>query len=279
MNELYYIFLILVGILAGVLGALTGLGGGIIVIPALTLCFHVPMYQAMAAGLIATLTTSSGAAAALLKEGYTNLKLGMLLEVGTAVGAIVGAYLVAYLPLHFIEGLFGAVLILSAVMASRRREEHEELVKSDPLAVRLGLINHEFSTLPGHSVYAICRLKLGFFLMSVAGMLSGLLGIGSGALKVLAMDQVMRLPYKVSTSTSNFIIGITAAAGIGIYWSRGYVVDYVCAPIMLGVLGGALLGGYLLVRLKTAGLRYVFVVIIALAGGQMLYEGLGGFFK
>lgn len=277
MSETYYLVIMAVGVLAGVLGALTGLGGGIIVIPILTLVFRVPIYQAMAAGLIATLTTSSGAAAALLKEGYTNLKLGMLLEVGTAVGAIFGAWLVAYLPVHFIEGLFGVVLIASAIMASRRREEHEDHLKSDPLAIRLGLVNKKVGVLPGHSAYAICRLKLGFFLMSIAGVLSGLLGIGSGTVKVLAMDQVMRLPYKVSTSTSNFIIGITAAAGIGIYWSRGYLVDSVCAPIMLGVLAGAVLGGYLLVRLKTAGLRYVFVIIIGLAGIQMLYQGLGGF--
>jgi uncharacterized membrane protein YfcA len=279
MSELYYVMLMAVGVLAGMLGALTGLGGGIIVIPILTLFFHVHIYQAMAAGLIATLTTSSGAAAALLKEGYTNLKLGMLLEVGTAVGAIVGAWLVAYLPVHFIEGLFGVVLLFSAFMAIRRKEEHEDHLKSDPLAIRLGLLNQKSSELPGHSVYAICRLKLGFFLMTIAGMLSGLLGIGSGTVKVLAMDQVMRLPYRVSTSTSNFIIGITAAAGIGIYWSRGYVVDFVCAPIMLGVLAGAVLGGYLLVRLRTAGLRYVFVTIIGLAGIQMLYQGAGGLLK
>ena len=231
----------------------------------------------MAAGLIATLTTSSGAAAALLKEGYTNLKLGMLLEVGTASGAILGALLVAYLPVHFIEGLFGVVLLFSAAMAARRREELETHMPSDPLAIRLGLINvDKVANLPGHSIYAICRVKLGFFIMTIAGLLSGLLGIGSGTVKVLAMDQVMRLPYKVSTSTSNFIIGITAAASIGIYWSRGYVVEWVCAPVMLGVLAGALLGGYLLVRLKTRGLRYVFVIIVALSGIQMVYKGIGG---
>jgi uncharacterized membrane protein YfcA len=278
MSELYYILLIVVGVFAGVLGALTGLGGGIIVIPILTLLFHVPIYQAMAAGLIATLTTSSGAAAALLKEGYTNLKLGMLLEVGTVVGAIFGAWLVAFVPVHFIEALFGVVLISSAIMASKRREEQETNLVSDPLAVRLGLLVQN-TTLPGHRIYAICRLKLGFFLMAVAGVLSGLLGIGSGTVKVLAMDQVMRLPYKVSTSTSNFIIGITAAASIGVYWSRGYVVDYVCAPIMLGVLAGALLGGYFLVQLKTRSLRYVFVIIVGLAGIQMAYNGFGGLFK
>lgn len=277
MIELYYFMLILVGVLAGLLGSLTGLGGGIIVIPILAIIFHVHIYQAMAAGLIATLTTSSGAAAALLKEGFTNLKLGMFLEVGTAVGAIFGAWLVAYLPVPFIEALFGIILLFSAAMAAGRREELEKPRASDPLALRLGLTQLN-PNLPGHSTYSICRLKLGFFVMSIAGVVSGLLGIGSGALKVLAMDQVMRLPYKVSTSTSNFIIGITAAAGIGIYWSRGYVSDSICAPIMLGVLAGALAGGYLLTRLKTRGLRYIFVLIVSLAGIQMMVRGMGGLF-
>jgi hypothetical protein len=277
MGEYYDLTILVIGAIAGLIGALTGLGGGIIVIPFLTLIFHIPIYEAMAAGLIATITTSSAAAATLIKQGYTNIKLGMFLEVGTVIGALLGAWLVVYLPIHAVQFLFGITLLLSAITSIKKqnnnKSKHPDV--SDPLAIRLHLVNTAAEN-NEIGAYAICRLKLGFFVLSIAGFLSGLLGIGSGTVKVLAMDQIMHLPYRVATATSNFIIGVTATASIGIYWSRGYVSEKICAPVLLGVLLGALLGGYLLAKINTQRLRLLFAFIIVCVGVQMVYKGLGG---
>lgn len=275
MSEFDFITIIIASGFAGLIGALTGLGGGIIIIPCLTLIFHIPIHQAMAAGLIATITTSSGSAATLLEQGFTNLKIGMFLEVGTIIGAFVGALLVAITPIHLLQTLFGAILLSSALLLWRQKNDQIMQKTSDPLAIKLGM-PAQLPNSMGNHIYNVCRIKMGFLLMMCAGLLSGLLGIGSGSVKVLAMDQVMRLPYKVATATSNFIIGITAAASIGIYWSHGYVNETTCTPVVLGTLCGSVLGGHFLKKWKTQLLRQIFMILISIIGIQMIYRGIGG---
>jgi uncharacterized membrane protein YfcA len=261
---------------AGFLGSLTGLGGGVIVVPLLTLVFGADIRYAIGASLIGIIATSSGAAAAYVKEGFTNLRIGMLLEIATTVGAVIGASLVAVVPAGAIAVVFGVVLLQSAYLASRPRPEHTTAdVPPDPLATRLRL-DSSFPTPAGPQSYRVRNLPGGFGLMGVAGVLSGLLGIGSGAVKVLAMDQVMMMPFKVSTATSNFMIGVTAAASAGIYIRHGYVDPGLAMPVMLGVLAGSLVGARLLFRARTASLRILFAVVIVVLAIEMIYHGVTG---
>jgi uncharacterized membrane protein YfcA len=258
-------------------GALTGLGGGVILVPLLTLGFKVDLHYALGASLVSVIATSSGAASAYVREGYSNLRIGMFLEVATTLGALLGAYLVGVLPKSWIATLFGLVLLYSAYQGfqDRHKDEQPNLRPSDPLALRLRL-EGAYPTPQGPRPYRVHRVLGGFGLMGVAGMLSGLLGIGSGAVKVLAMDKVMGLPYKVSTTTSNFMIGVTAVASAGVYLSRGYIDPLLAMPVMLGVLLGSLLGARILTQATPARLRLLFVGVIALLGVQMIYQGLRG---
>ena len=230
---------------AGFLGALTGLGGGVVIVPMLALLFGVDLRYAIGASLVSVIATSSGAAAAYVKEGYSNIRIGMMLEIATTIGALAGAFLALVVAPNIISVIFGVVLIVSAYLSSRSRPEDNPSDKPNPLAVRLKLDGH-YPTPEGLKAYHVHRVPLGFVLMFVAGVLSGLLGIGSGALKVLAMDQAMRLPFKVSTTTSNFMIGVTAAASAGVYLARGYIEPGLVLPVMLGVLPGSLLGARVL---------------------------------
>jgi uncharacterized membrane protein YfcA len=259
---------------AGLLGALTGLGGGVVIVPLLTLGFGIDFRYAVGASLVAVIATSSGAAAAYVREGFTNVRVGMLLEVATTVGAILGAYFAGLVSTSVLAVVFGVVLLYSAWAASRPRSEH--LVGTpDPLAQRLRL-DGSFPSLTGERAYHVQHVPLGFGLMAAAGALSGLLGIGSGAVKVLAMDQAMCLPFKVSTTTSNFMIGVTAAASAGVYLSRGYIDPGLAMPVVLGVLSGALLGARLLSRTPSARLRTVFAVVILALAAAMIYNGATG---
>jgi uncharacterized protein len=260
--------------MAGLLGALTGLGGGVVIVPLLTLVFGVDFRYAVGASLVAVIATSSGAAAAYVREGYTNVRVGMLLEVATTVGALLGAWLAGVVSTSALAIVFGLVLLYSAYASSRPRPEH--LVdRPDPLARRLRL-DDSFPTARGEQAYHVQHVPLGFALMTAAGTLSGLLGIGSGAVKVLAMDQAMCLPFKVSTTTSNFMIGVTAAASAGIYLSRGYIDPGIAMPVVLGVLAGAMLGARLLTRTPSARLRALFVVVILALALEMIYNGATG---
>ncbi|HET8655159.1 MAG TPA: sulfite exporter TauE/SafE family protein [Longimicrobiaceae bacterium] len=259
---------------AGLLGALTGLGGGIVVVPMLTLVFHVDLRYAVGASLVSVIATSSGAAAAFVREGYTNIRVGMLLEVATTAGAIAGAYIAGLVSTGAIAVIFGLVLLFSAYRTVRPPEERTTL-KSGRWAERFRL-GGTYPTPRGEQAYAVQRVPLGFGIMLVAGTISGLLGIGSGVVKVLAMDQAMRLPFKVSTTTSNFMIGVTAAASAGVYLGRGYIEPVLALPVMLGVLCGALLGARILPRARTVYLRHVFLVVLVVLGLQMLYEGVTG---
>jgi uncharacterized membrane protein YfcA len=280
-------FTLLVGVgslAAGFLGALTGLGGGVVIVPLLALVlpklgYPVDLRYAIGASLISVIATSSGAAAAYVKEGYTNIRIGMFLEIATTFGALAGAGIALIIEPDAVGIIFGVVLLLSAFLSSRPRHQHDDLGNPDPLATRLRL-DSSFPTPEGPQHYHVRRVPFGFGLMFLAGCLSGLLGIGSGALKVLAMDQAMRLPFKVSTTTSNFMIGVTAAASAGVYLARGYIVPTLAMPVMLGVLAGSLLGARLLPGAKSRSLRLLFAVVIVALGLEMIYQGLtGGFAK
>ena len=263
-------------VLAGFLGALTGLGGGVVIVPLLTLVFGVDIRYAIGASLISVIGTSSGAAAAYVKEGYSNIRIGMLLEVATASGALVGAFVAALVSTSLIGLVFGLVLLYSAYLSTGER--HGDVSKDespDRVAAYLKL-NGTYPTAEGLEPYRVVRVPWGFGLMWVAGVLSGLLGIGSGALKVIAMDQVMRIPFKVSTTTSNFMIGVTAAASAGVYFSRGYIDPALSMPVVLGVLLGALLGSRYLMAARTRVLRLVFGAVIVVLGVEMLYNSLAG---
>jgi uncharacterized protein len=259
----------------GLLGSLTGLGGGIIIVPLLTLVFHVDLRYAIGASLVSIIATSSGAAAAYVREGFTNVRVGILLEVATTIGALVGAAVSGMITKSSLSVMFGILLLITAYRSMRPRAEHELAAAPDKWATRLRL-DSSYPTPEGKKDYAVRNVPGGFALMFVAGVLSALLGIGSGIIKVLAMDQLMRLPFKVSTTTSNFMIGVTAAASAGVYLHRGYINPTIAFPVMLGVLGGALLGARLLGRANTVLLRNVFTVIVVIGACQMLYNGLRG---
>jgi uncharacterized membrane protein YfcA len=260
---------------AGLLGALTGLGGGIVIVPMLTLLFGVDIRYAIGASLVSVIATSSGAAAAYVKEGFTNVRVGILLEIPTTLGALGGAFLAARIGTSAIAVVFGLVLLYSAYRSARPLAEHVTTEHAHPLAVRLRL-NSTYPTAHGIQPYAVQGVPAGWSLMLLAGILSGLLGIGSGALKVLAMDQLMRLPFKVSTTTSNFMIGVTAAASAGIYLNRGYIDPGLALPVMFGVLAGALSGARILTGARTAVLRRMFSAVVVVLALQMLYKGLTG---
>lgn len=264
-------------LMAGLLGALTGLGGGVIIVPMLTLAFGVDIRYAAGASLISVIATSSGAAVAYVKEGYSNIRVGMLLEVATTAGAICGAWLAGVVSGGTIGVIFGCILLFSAYMSQHGAVDPSQTGSPDPIARRLRL-DHTYPTANGLLAYRVRRVPLGFGLMYVAGVLSGLLGIGSGAVKVLAMDRAMQLPFKVSTTTSNFMIGVTAAASVGVYLSHGYLDPGLAMPVVLGVLPGALIGAKLLGRIHVKALRTVFSLVIVALAIQMIYSGLTGGF-
>jgi len=258
---------------AGLLGSLTGLGGGVVLIPLLTIVFKVDIHYAIGTSLISVIATSSGAAAAYVKEGFTNIRLGMFLELATTAGAIAGAFLATYLPTSVIAILFGAILILSALLSFAKLADPVTTGQASLLSRKLRL-NSSFPTAEGEKPYFVKNIVGGFIMMNIAGIISGLLGIGSGALKVIAMDNIMRIPFKVSTTTSNFMIGVTAAASVGIYLKRGYIDPGLSMPVMLGVLAGAFLGSRMLTKAKTASLKMLFALVILVLAAEMIYNGI-----
>lgn len=275
MSVLLFSSLLFLGsLLAGLLGAMTGLGGGVVLVPLLALAFGVDLHYAIGASLVSVIATSSGAAAAYVKEGFSNIRIGMFLEIATTLGAIVGAHLTTLLPASVVAVVFGVVLIGSAFLSVNPRMETSH-APPNASAARLRLDGH-FPTAAGPQTYHAQNVPGGFLLMMVAGILSGLLGIGSGAVKVLAMDHVMRLPFKVSTTTSNFMIGVTAAASAGVYLSRGLIDPRLVMPVMLGVLLGALIGSRVLVRANNRLLRLVFAAVIVALGLEMIVQGYFG---
>jgi uncharacterized membrane protein YfcA len=269
------IFAVCVG--AGLIGALAGVGGGIIVVPALTIVFGVDVRLAIGASIVSVIATSSGAAAAYVRDGMTDMRVGMFLELATTSGAIAGALLAAVVAPAALLVLLGIVLLGSAVQqVLRLGEEVPPFVEPTGFAASLHLAGSYPDRALGHDVrYAAQRIPVGFVLMGFAGLVSGLLGIGSGALKVLAMDGAMRLPMKVSSATSNFMIGVTAAASAGIYLGRGDVDPRVAAPVALGVLVGATIGARLLPRLSNRRVRLIFLPVLVAIGLETLARGFG----
>jgi uncharacterized membrane protein YfcA len=260
---------------AGLLGSLTGLGGGIVVVPLLTVLLHIDFRYAVGASLVSVIATSSGAAAAYVREGYTNIRVGILLEVATTVGALAGAAIAGVIPVSALAILFGVMLLYSAYRMFRSNDDHPPSRTPDSLATKLRL-NSSYPTAAGLQPYAVEGVGRGFGLMFVAGIISALLGIGSGVVKVLAMDRAMKLPFKVSTTTSNFMIGVTAAASAGVYLHRGYIEPVIALPVMLGVLTGALLGARMLAGSSTRWLRILFTAVVVVLAAEMLYKGMTG---
>jgi uncharacterized protein len=260
---------------AGLLGALTGLGGGVVLVPLLTIGFHVDIRYAIGASLVSVIATSSGAAAAYVREGFSSVRIGMFLEIATTIGAVFGAFLATRVPTHALAMVFGVVLLYSAWLSWRQtRRPATPKHPRDPWSDRLRMSGSYPDGSGGQCSYTVDRIPAGFATMFGAGTLSGLLGIGSGAVKVLAMDRVMRIPFKVSTTTSNFMIGVTAAASAGVYLGRGYIDPGLSMPVMLGVLLGAILGAKVLVVANVKVLRLVFAVVIVVLAVEMIRQGL-----
>jgi len=273
----YPLLIFLAAIAAGILGSLVGLGGGVLIVPLLTLVFGFPIYFAIGASIISVIATSSGAAAAYVKDHMTNLRVGMFLELATTTGAICGAFLAGLLAPEILSVLFGIILLISAApLVLKIGEELPQGVKNDRLANWLHLNGcYPDQHLQREVCYQVTRTPLGLAMMYVAGLISGLLGIGSGTFKVLALDVAMRLPMKVSTTTSNFMIGVTAAASAGIYFSRGDIPPLIAAPVALGILIGALVGARLLAHLSNRILRIIFLMVIVVAAVEMMLHGVG----
>ncbi len=276
--SLLVVLLIFIGsLVAGLVGSLVGLGGGVLIVPMLTLLFGFPISFAIGASIISVIATSSGAAAAYVRDHLTNLRIGMFLEIGTTLGAISGAFIAGLLAPKVLSAIFGIILLVSAApLVFKIGEELPQGVKNDRWADKLALA----SSYPDHKLgrdvpYQVTRTPIGLAMMYVAGLISGLLGIGSGTFKVVAMDTLMRLPLKVSSSTSNLMIGVTAAASAGIYFSRGDIPPLVAAPVALGILIGALIGARLLAYLSNKVLRIIFVPVIVIAALEMILRSLG----
>ncbi len=269
------ILLICIG--AGFLGSLLGLGGGIIVTPVLTLMFGLDIRYAIGASIVSVIATSSGAAVAYLKDRLTNVRIGMFLEIGTTLGAITGAYLSGLIDPKYLYIIFGLLLLYSAViMLKKTNTELPQNVQGHPMAEKLGLNGEYYDKLLRQQVvYKVDGVYGGLGMMYGAGVVSGLLGIGSGIFKVMAMDLCMKLPLKVSSATSNFMIGVTAAASAGVYFLRGDIDPKIAAPVALGVLLGATVGTRVMQRLKSKTIRLIFVPVLAFVSIQMIVKGIG----
>jgi uncharacterized membrane protein YfcA len=262
-------------VVAGLVGSLTGLGGGIVITPLLTLLLGVDIRYAIGAALVSVIATSSGAAAAYVKEGFSNIRIGMFMEIATTTGAVLGATLALHVSTKAIAVVFGLALLYSAFESMRSHVDPDAPDTPDPLAQALKL-DSTYPAGSGPRSYHVHHVVTGSTVMFGAGILSGLLGIGSGALKVIAMDKAMRIPFKVSTTTSNFMIGVTAAASVGLYMKHGYIDPGLAMPVVLGVLAGSFLGARLLPGMKTSILRRSFSVVIAILAVEMIYQGLTG---
>lgn len=274
--NVFTLILFVGAICAGLLGSLTGLGGGVIIIPLLTLGFGVDMRFAVGSALVTSIATSSGAASAYIREGITNTRIGMFLEIATTTGAVVGALVAMYLPTNILALIYGIILIFSAMMTVRKKNANIDYsAPGDKLATTLKL-NSSYPTKARVVKYNVHGVAGGYSLMTLAGMLSGILGIGSGALKVLAMDTVMKIPFKVSTTTSNFMVGVTAAASAVIYLQRGYIDPGLAMPIVPGVLLGAFFGSKILMKANVGLLRIIFSVLITFIALQMIYNAFTG---
>jgi uncharacterized membrane protein YfcA len=272
----FLLIVFLVSIFAGIFGVIVGLGGGVVVIPVLTILLGVDIHFAIGASIVAIIGTSSGGASIYVKDKVTNLRVGMFLELASASGAIVGAGLAAYANSPLLELIFGVILL--ATIAPTLMKIGEDIPKSPELkglAKRLGLKGSYTETDGSQVDYNATRPAAGLAGTAVAGVLSGLLGIGAGGFKVLSMDLAMKLPMKVSTTTSNFMIGVTAAASAGIYLARGDVDPLIVAPVAIGILIGAAIGARVLLRSRNPTVRKAFALVLAVTAVEMILSSIG----
>jgi uncharacterized membrane protein YfcA len=266
-------------LLAGFLGALSGLGGGIVIVPLLVLFLGVDIHYAIGSSLVAVIATSTATSCAYIKEGYANVRLGIFLETATTTGAILGVAFASRLPASTLSSIFGVFLLYCAISSLYKAKQQEKNFVSDKIALSLKL-NNSYPTQTGLQEYPVHRAPLAYLIMFLAGGLSGALGIGSGTLKVVALDRVMGLPFKVSTTTSNFMIGVTAAASAGLYLKQGYIDPVITMPIVLGVTCGSFVGARLLPHMTNQALRQLFASIVILIGVQMIWKTLSkGFYE
>ncbi len=276
MNNILFTILIYFGSLfAGFLGSLTGLGGGVIIVPMLTLLFNVDIHYAVGASLISVIATSSGAASAYVKEGYSNIRIGMFLEIATTIGAIAGAYLAGIAPANAIAIIFGFVLIYSASQSILSRKEENLVLTEDKIATKLKL-NGSYPSGGEWKRYSMKNVPTGFGICTVAGVLSGLLGVGGGVVKVIAMNRIMKIPFKVSTTTSNFMIGVTAAASAGVYLKNGFINPSLVMPVMLGVLTGAFTGAKIIKHTPSKWLKILFGILVLFLAFEMIRNAVIG---
>ncbi|WP_416829137.1 sulfite exporter TauE/SafE family protein [Ectobacillus polymachus] len=264
-------------IFAGILGSILGLGGGIIVTPILTLLFGIDIDHAIGASIITVIATSSGAAIAYIRDRITNIRIGMLLEIATTVGAISGAFIGGLVSPKFLYITFGLLLLYSAAaMIKKTKSELPGDVPTHPLAKKLKLNNKYYDKVLRKDVsYQVDNVYGGLGVMYGAGIISGLLGIGSGSFKVMAMDIFMKLPLKVSSATSNFMMGVTGAASAGVYLVRGDIDPKIAAPVAIGVLIGSTIGARLMQFMKSKTIRKIFIPILAYIAIQMMIQGVG----
>ena len=275
-----FLLIVFAGIVAGLLGSLTGLGGGTVLVPVLTLFYGIPIIFAAGASLVSTIATSSGSASSYVKSKIANIKVGLGLEIATTLGAIVGSLALVYVHnigiVWVIYVIFGIVLLGSLIPTISKMAKGPYQIRPADWTTKffqLTGIYHDART--GTDIpYNGIRWWLGEIIMFFAGVLSGLLGIGSGVMNVLGMDWAMALPLKVTTTTSNFMIGITAAAGSSIYWFEGYVQPFIAAATAIGVLVGSFFGAKLLVKMSSTNVRWLFFWILAFLGFEMVFKGL-----
>lgn len=270
--------ILIISVIAGVVGSVLGLGGGTVITPALTLLFGVDIKHAIGASIISVIATSSGSAVAYIKDKITNIRVGMFLEIATTTGAITGAFLGGLINPNYLYVLFGILLLYSAfAMLKKGKDELPQNVPVHPLAKKFKL-NGEYydKALQKNVAYNVDGVPAGFSVMYGAGVISGLLGIGSGSFKVMAMDLCMKLPLKVSSATSNFMMGVTAAASAGVYFLKGDIDPKIAAPVALGVLAGATIGTRIMQQLKSKTIRKIFIPFLAYVAIQMIYKGIGG---
>jgi len=278
MTVLAFIFIMFLGAFAaGFVGSLSGLGGGIIIIPLLTVFLGVDIHYAIGTALVAVIATSSGSASAYVREGITNMRLGMFLEIATTIGAVIGALISTNAPTSLLAIIFGATLIFSSLNSIRKKEDHLITPDQGSALAKTLKLSGSYPTATGEKVhYSMTNILGGFSMMGVAGMMSGLLGIGSGAFKVIAMDTIMKVPFKVSTTTSNFMMGVTAIASSVIYIQKGYIEPSICMPVIIGVLIGSMVGAKVLMKANTKKLKLFFAVMIFIIALNMIYNGITG---
>lgn len=273
---------IIIAVLAGFLGSLVGLGGGIIITPALTILFGIDIKYAIGASIIAVIATSSGSAIAFVKDHVSNMRVGMLLEVFTTAGGVVGALMAGIFSSKLLYIFFSLILLNSFYGMLKKTglitkvKKEEETVENDKYADRYKLNSTYYDKATGKTVvYNVTNVPQGSLVMFGAGFASGLLGIGSGAFKVVALDSYMKLPIKVSTATSNFMMGVTATASALIYFFNGTINPAIAAPIAIGTLIGSRTGAKVMQRLDAKYIRYIFLPILLFTIVNMFLKGVG----